>query len=104
MPEKRSKRNADPSRGRDGGGICAGGHGDRAALRGFADGGRWRGDAARAGIPGDSHHCSNAVRGRSADRSRTRRDIRLPDKPVDEEPPRHDARGRAGQRRPIMAS
>ena len=108
MPEKRSKGNPDPSRGRGDGGICAAGRDDRAFLPGFADGGCWRGGAARGALRSGRPRCSNVVPGRSAGRSRTPRDIRLPDKRVAEEPPRPAdpcaLPGRAGQRRPIMAS
>ncbi len=103
------KRNLDPSRGHGfvgDSGTPAAGRDGRVVLPDSAGGGSWRGGAARAGLGAAGWDCNSVVRGHSAGRSRTPRGTRR-GKPVDEEPPRHDAPcappGGAGQRRPIMA-
>jgi hypothetical protein len=78
LPEERGKGKYDTSRAPAtvpfAADICIAGRDDRAGLPRSADGAGWRNVAAANGhVPG-THHCSNDVRDRNANRYRRRTD------------------------------
>ena len=77
MPGKGSKGNPDPSPiPAPAAGKRVAGRDDRACLPRSAGGGCWRGGVGNGGLGRGNHGCNNAVRGRSAGRSKTPRDSR----------------------------
>src|SRR5215472_19008972 len=87
MTGRRLQGNPDPSRkpGRGAAGNDAGGRDDQAGLRGFADGGSWRGGAVPVWPARGSRCCNSVGRDRSVSIRRTSRRRKRQDRTVAEE-------------------